>query len=234
MIFDSQSAIGKSAIRNPQSAIAKSAIHNPQSAIGKSAIRNPQSAIGESAIRNPKSEIPVEIEVGCGNGRYLRRAAGERPGHLFIGIERSLSYARKAQDRMVKYGVANVRIVRADATRFLAERIAPESVHTLHVYFTDPWPKNRHAKRRLFQTPFLETIHRILRPGGQVFIKVDLYWYFEEIFCRFEQSPWFTVAACGMETDPDRDLYEITGFEHKALVKKGAVFTLVVERSAEC
>jgi tRNA (guanine-N7-)-methyltransferase len=211
----------------------QSAIHNPQSAIGKSAIRNPQSAITESAICNPQSEIPVEIEVGCGNGRYLRRAACERPGHLFIGIERSLSYARKAQDRMVKYGVGNVRIVRADASCFLAERIAPESVHTLHVYFTDPWPKNRHAKRRLFQTPFLETIHRILRPGGQVFIKVDLYWYFEEIFCRFEQSPWFTVAACGMETDPDRDLYEITGFEHKALVKKGAVFTLVVRRCTD-
>jgi tRNA (guanine-N7-)-methyltransferase len=174
----------------------------------------------------PNPQSPIEIEVGCGNGRYLRRAAGERPDHSFIGIERSVSYARKAQARMDKYGISNVRIVQADATRFLAEQVEPESVHALHVYFTDPWPKKRHAKRRLFQTPFLQTAHRILRPGARVHVKVDLFWYFEEILCRFEQSPWFTVTACGMEDDSDRNLLEITAFEHKALAKKGLVFTI--------
>jgi len=172
----------------------------------------------------------VEIEVGCGNGRYLRRAAAERPGHLFVGIERSLSYARKARDRMLKYAVGNARIVRDDATRFLQEHAPENSVDGLHVYFTDPWPKAKHARRRLFQPSFFETMRRILRPGAPVFVKVDLYWYFEEILCRFEASAGFDVEANGVDTERERDLYEVTGFEQKALEKKGAVYCLRARR----
>lgn len=171
-------------------------------------------------------ETPLEVEVGCGNGRYLRRAADERPEHLFLGIERSLSYARKARDRMVKYAVPNVRILRDDATDFLAQKAPPASIDALHVYFTDPWPKTKHAKRRLFQDKFFATMRRTLRPGAPVYVKVDLYWYFEEILCRFEACPWFHIERNGADTNRDRDIYEVTGFEQKALEKKGAVFYL--------
>ena len=176
---------------------------------------------------------PIEVEIGCGNGRYIRRAADERPDHLFLGIERSLSYARKARDRMVKYAVPNVRIVRDDATKFLASRIPPASVDALHVYFTDPWPKNKHARRRIFQTPFFDTIHRILKPDAPVFVKVDLFWYFEEILGRFEANPWFALTRADMDTDRDRDIYEITGFEQKALERKGAVYYLAARHVAD-
>ena len=184
------------------------------------------------ALQAPRPGIappPLELEIGCGNGRYIRRAAAERPEHLFLGIERSLGYARRARDRMVKYGVGNARILRADATRFLATHMPPASVHTLHVYFTDPWPKRRHAKRRLFQTPFLETVHRTLRPGGRIFVKVDLFWYFEEILCRFDASPHFRILSNGSDHDRNRDHYDITGFEQKALAKKGAIYYMVAE-----
>lgn len=173
---------------------------------------------------------PLEVEIGCGNGRYLRRGAGDRPDHLFVGLERAVGFARKARDRMVKYCVGNVRVVCADATHLLATHFAPESIHALHVYFTDPWPKKRHGKRRIFQTPFLETLTRVLRPGAPVFIKVDLFWYFEEILGRFEQSPQFAVTACGAESDRERDLFELTGFEQKALRHKGQIFYLVARR----
>lgn len=175
-------------------------------------------------------EPAVEVEVGCGNGRFLRRAAQEHPDRLYLGIERSLRYARLARDRMAKYGIPNVRIVRADATRLLATHVKPGSVDALHVYFTDPWPKRRHAKRRLFQTPFFETMRVILRPGAPVFVKVDLFWHFEEVLCRFERSPHFRVVANGTESDPDRDLDELTGFEQKALSKKRRVFFITAER----
>lgn len=187
---------------------------------------------GEDPTTGPLTIPPrpiVEVEVGCGNGRYLRRGAEERPDHLFVGIERSLGYARKARDRMVKYGVGNARIVRGDATKFLASHFADGSIHTLHVYFTDPWPKRKHGKRRLFQTPFFETMRRTMRPGGRVYVKVDLFWYFEEILCRFDSSPHFRTIECGVDRDCNRDLYEITGFEQKALAKKGRVFFIVAE-----
>lgn len=176
-------------------------------------------------------DAPVEVEIGCGNGRFLRRAAPEQPDHLFFGVERSHKYARMARDRMVKYGVANARICRADATDFLASRVVDGSIDTLHVYFTDPWPKTRHAKRRLFQTPFLESIHRVLRPGGRLHIKVDLRWYFEEILARFERSPHFRVVANGTEAGRNRTLLELTGFEDQALKKRGLVYFIEVENS---
>ena len=180
--------------------------------------------------REEADAAPLEVEIGCGNGRYLRRGAADRPGHLFVGLERAVGFARKARDRMVKYGVGNVRVVRADATQLFATHFAPESISALHVYFTDPWPKKRHGKRRLFQPPFLETLARLLRPGAPVFVKVDLFWYFEEILGRFEQLPHFAVTACGAESDRDRDLFEMTGFEQKALQKKGQIFFLVARR----
>jgi tRNA (guanine-N(7)-)-methyltransferase len=174
---------------------------------------------------------PVEVEIGCGNGRFLCRASAERPAHLFVGIERSEAFARRSRDRMVKHGVANVRIVRADAPTFLESHFSPGSLHDLHVYFTDPWPKRRHARRRIFQPTFIEQLHRLLRPGGRVFVKVDLHWYFEEIFGRFETSAGFEVVACGMDARRHWDILETTCFEQKALAKTGRTYYLVA-RSA--
>ena len=178
-------------------------------------------------------DAPVEVEIGCGNGRFLRRAAAENPNHLFLGIERSLEYVRLARDRMMKYRIGNCRIVRADATELFAEKVADGSIDTLHVYFTDPWPKRRHGKRRIFQIPFIETVHRKLRPEGMLHIKVDLFWYFEEILARFDQSPFFEVISCGEESDRRRDRSEITGFEQKALEVKGVVYYINVRNRKE-
>lgn len=175
------------------------------------------------------ADAPVEIEVGAGNGRFLARATHARPNHLFLGIERNAKFAGLARDRMVKRGIGNVRICRADATRFLAGAIEPASIEAVHIYFTDPWPKKKHVKRRLIQTPFIETLHRILRPGGLVYVKVDLLWYFEEIMGRFETSPWFRVIENGMETDTRKQDHETTAFEMKALLKKKSVYALAAE-----
>jgi tRNA (guanine-N7-)-methyltransferase len=174
-------------------------------------------------------EAPVELEVGCGNGRFLRRAAAERPDHLFFGIERNAKYAGLARDRMVKYAIGNARIARADATHLLGRAVPAASLDVVHVYFTDPWPKKRHAKRRIFQTPFLETLHRVMKPGARLFVRVDLLWYFEEILGRFERSPHFRVLANGTEADTRKDTLETTGFEQKALRKWGVVFYIEAE-----
>ncbi len=176
---------------------------------------------------------PVEFEIGCGNGRFLSRAATERPDSLFIGVERCRKYARFARDRMLKYGIGNVRIIYGDAIKVLAHHMPADSIDALHVYFPDPWPKRKHAKRRLFQQPFFEMLHRVLSPDARVHVKVDLFWYFEEILCRFERTPRFQVLANGMEDDADRDLTDITGFEQKALRRKGRIFHLKARHTME-
>lgn len=179
---------------------------------------------GEAARR------PLELEIGCGNGRYLRRAAAERPDHLFLGLERARKYARMAVARMQKYEVGNVRILSVDANRVLDGLIPPGRLAALHVYFTDPWPKKRHAKRRLVQPLFLERARRLLAPGAPLLIKVDLYWYFEEILARVEAAPGLRVTDNGQDARRQRDLVEITGFEQKALALRGRTFWLRAER----
>ena len=91
---------------------------------------------------------PVHIEIGSGKGTFLLNEAQAFPEINFFGIEWASKYFRHAVDRIGRWGVANVRLIRTDAAAFLRDCVPNESVDCFHVYFPDPWPKKRHHKRR--------------------------------------------------------------------------------------
>lgn len=124
---------------------------------------------------------PVEVEIGTGNGTFLVDAALKCPGHGFLGIEVSEKFFIKALKRGARLGAANVRMVCADATYILRHYIPPASVLAFHVYFPEPWPKKRHAKRRLFQPHVVELLARGLKAGGYILLATDARPYFEAI-----------------------------------------------------
>ncbi|MDW8266265.1 MAG: tRNA (guanosine(46)-N7)-methyltransferase TrmB, partial [Gemmataceae bacterium] len=93
---------------------------------------------------------PVEIEIGFGKGLFLLTASQACPDINFLGIEILRKYQLFTATRLVKRGIGNVRLVRADARDFLRQRVGSESVQAIHIYFPDPWWKKRHWKRRLF------------------------------------------------------------------------------------
>lgn len=117
--------------------------------------------------------VPLEVEIGAGKARFLLEAARRTPAHDFLGIELSLAYYRICRDRVAGSGAGNVRVVRADARRFVEAALLPASVHAFHIYFPDPWPKKRQRKRRLLDGPFLEILAARLAPGGIVRIATD-------------------------------------------------------------
>ena len=132
---------------------------------------------------------PVEIEIGCGKGRFLITSATTYPDVNYIGIERSLHYFHIMQERSVKQGLTNVRLLRDEAGNFVQKHIPDVSITAYHVYFPDPWPKKRHRKRRLFKTEFVEQVGRTLLDGGTIDIATDYEEYFDEIIGLLDASP---------------------------------------------
>ena len=128
-----------------------------------------------------RNNHPVELEIGSGKGTFLLAAGAEFPDHNFVGIEWAKAYCDFAADRVRRHQLLNVRLVRADANWWIRVHVPDQSIHALHVYFPDPWPKTRHHKRRLLQIPFLQQAERILAGGGVLRIVTDHENYFEHI-----------------------------------------------------
>lgn len=126
-------------------------------------------------------ERPVEIEVGTGNGTFLVNAALRSPERAFLGIEVAGKFFSKAVRRAAREGATNVRMVYADAAYVLRHCIPPTSVAAYHFYFPEPWPKKRHAKRRLFQPDMVARLYETLEPGGYLLVVTDVTDYFEAI-----------------------------------------------------
>lgn len=121
---------------------------------------------------------PIELEIGTGKAGFLLRRARARPERVFLGIEWANEYYRYAVDRMERWGVGNVRILRTDASHFVRIVCPRESLTALHVYHPDPWPKRRHQKRRLFQPAFVDAAVSCLVPGGHWAVQTDHAEYF--------------------------------------------------------
>ncbi len=112
------------------------------------------------------------LEIGSGKGRFITGMAELFPGQAFIGVETQSGVAcypaRVAQERQL----ANMRIICANAEH-LTDWFAPGEISELYLNFSDPWPKARHAKRRLTHRGFLVKYQQILAPGGRLHFKTD-------------------------------------------------------------
>jgi tRNA (guanine-N7-)-methyltransferase len=124
---------------------------------------------------------PVELEIGCGKGGFLLRRAQAHPDRNFVGIEWANKFYKYAADRMSRWALTNVRIMRTDARHFVIHRVAAGCLTAMHIYHPDPWPKKRHHKRRLVRPDFMEAAVRAMADGARLAIQTDHAEYFEEI-----------------------------------------------------
>jgi tRNA (guanine-N7-)-methyltransferase len=147
---------------------------------------------------------PVEIEIGCGKGMFLKETSHLHPDVNYLGVEWANKYLRVAEERLSRAGRANVRLMRADGLDVLQRWVAPGSVRVLHIYFPDPWPKKRHHKRRLLRPAFLELAARALIPGGEIRLATDNDPYAEVIRALLEDWRARFSPADWPADDPDR------------------------------
>jgi len=143
----------------------------------------------------------IEIEIGTGKGMFLRREAAERANVGFLGVEKSVKFFLVCAERIARDGRPNVRIVRADAFDLLARWIPRGSIASLHAYFPDPWPKKRHAKRRLLSPALFDLSARAIALGGILAVATDVGPYFAEAAAVLDAHPSFDRTTV---TDDDR------------------------------
>lgn len=114
----------------------------------------------------------LRLEIGCGKGRFTAETAASEPDVLFIAVEKVPDAMVIAMERVKALGLTNVRFVCDDAAR-LSDMFTPGEVDRMYINFCDPWPSNRHAKRRLTHVDFLRSYRDVLREGGQIHFKTD-------------------------------------------------------------
>lgn len=139
-------------------------------------IQNPQENKGNWDKVFPQHQ-PVHLEVGMGKGRFLMDMAKLHPEINYIGIEMYDSVLLRAiqkKEALAEEGQAlsNLKFMRMDA-RLLPETFEKGEVSKIYLNFSDPWPKDRHAKRRLTYRDFWNRYSQILKPEGQVIFKTD-------------------------------------------------------------
>ena len=141
-----------------------------------------------------KNDHPIHIEVGMGKGKFLMRLAKLNPDINYIGIEKFSSVLFRALQKMEEYPLENVILVRMDA-EYITDVFDRGEVDRIYLNFSDPWPKDRHAKRRLTSHQFLEKYDKFLAEDGRVEFKTDNRGLFDFSLEEIEASKWTLVMS---------------------------------------
>ena len=115
---------------------------------------------------------PIRIEIGMGKGTFITTLAANNPDINYVGIEKYSSVLLRAVEKQDELQLPNLRFIRMDAEA-ICEVFGEGEVDRIYLNFSDPWPKDRHAKRRLTSRQFMARYDIILKPDGQVEFKTD-------------------------------------------------------------
>lgn len=140
------------------------------------------------------NDNPLYIEIGMGKGQFLMALAKENPDKNYVGIEKYSSVLLRAIEKQTEEQLPNVKFIRMDA-EYIADVFAPEEVAGIYLNFSDPWPKDRHAKRRLPSRQFLARYEQILAKGGKVQFKTDNVGLFDFALEETKEAGWQLLCS---------------------------------------
>lgn len=116
--------------------------------------------------------FPITVEIGCGKGKFILETAKRNPDINYIAMEKIPDVAMLAAEKIRDEGITNVKFIVGDAMT-LSEFFRDGEIERIYLNFSDPWPHNGHAKRRLTDRGFLELYKRLLTPAGEIVFKTD-------------------------------------------------------------
>ena len=134
------------------------------------------------------NDNPIHIEVGMGKGQFIMALAAANPDINYVGIEKYSSVLIRAIEKQETEDLPNLLFIRMEAEH-IAEVFAEGEVKRIYLNFSDPWPKDRHAKRRLTSLQFLERYEKILDQEGHVIFKTDNRELFDFSLEQVEAAP---------------------------------------------
>lgn len=173
---------------------------------------------------------PIEVEIGTGYGEFMMEYTQKYTNVNFIGLDHRFKRSFSVAKKLDKLEFKNFRYLRARGERL--EFMFDESeVQSIFYFFPDPWPKTRHHKKRLFQKPFLNACHKVLKDGGILYVKTDHDGYFEWMLNELKDETRFEVM---LETrdlrgdHPDHFIAEFTTKFERIFLSQGTKIKSVV------
>ena len=163
-----------------------------------------------------ENENPIQIEIGMGKGKFLHTLAKLNPQINYVGIEKYSSVLLRAIQKMEEEELPNLVFIRMDAEE-IADVFDKEEVDKIYLNFSDPWPKDRHAKRRLPSRQFLARYDQILKKDGRLEFKTDNRPLFDFAVEELGEAGW-KAEAISYDLHNDAALMEgnvMTEYEEK-------------------
>ncbi|MEI0796799.1 tRNA (guanosine(46)-N7)-methyltransferase TrmB [Brachyspira intermedia] len=133
------------------------------------------SSIIENELQKRLSDYEIrELEIGCGNGKFIVELAMNNKDKYFVGIEYSYKAAKKAVSKAYKRNIKNLTIIFGEANNVIDKYLKGKYYFDkIYLNFPDPWPKKKHAHRRIFTKGFLDKMHTILKDDGIFYSVTD-------------------------------------------------------------
>ena len=177
------------------------------------------------------NDHPLRLEVGMGKGQFIMELARHNPGINYIGIEMYSSVLIRALQKMAEEELPNLKFLRIDA-RTLPECFAKDEVDRIYLNFSDPWPKDRHAKRRLTSRQFLARYNEILKPDGVIEFKTDNRPLFDFSLEEVREAGW-QLLLCTYDLHHEEELMKdniMTEYEAKFSAKGNPIHKMIICR----
>ncbi|MBR3811321.1 MAG: tRNA (guanosine(46)-N7)-methyltransferase TrmB [Agathobacter sp.] len=178
------------------------------------------------------NDHPIHIEIGMGKGRFLMDLATLNPNINYIGIERYTSVLLRAVQKIEETPLPNLRFLCEDAAN-LPDIFAPEEIKRIYLNFSDPWPKDRHARRRLTSSEFLARYDQFLAKNGRLEFKTDNVGLFNFSLEEIQNSDvWhIDVHTYDLHEDPMLNFGNVmTEYEEKFSSKGNPICKLIASR----
>jgi tRNA (guanine-N7-)-methyltransferase len=157
----------------------------------------------------------LEIEIGSGKGLFVLNESGKVPERNFLGNEIAKKYCRFAAYRLAKNERRNAHMLRGDGLKLFRELLPSQCAVAVHVYFPDPWWKERHRRRRVIQPGFIADLQRVLIPGGVFHFWTDVEEYFDEAINLIKEHSDLRGPLAVKEAAADHDMDYRTHFERR-------------------
>lgn len=156
-----------------------------------------------------ESDTPLELEIGCGNGRFLAARAGKNPDVGYLGIERMLPRVKKLNRKAVNHNLQNIRVLRLEAFYTFYYLLPRHRLRAVYVFFPDPWPKKHHHPNRLLKPEFLDALWARIEIGGEIQIATDDAPYYQFIRQTFDADKRFEAIAPMERTEDEQTDFEM-------------------------
>ena len=172
------------------------------------------------------NDNPLHIEIGCGKGQFMSTLAKLNPNINYVAIEKFDSVLLRCLEKIINDDIPNLKIAVMDAA-LLSTYFQDDEVDRIYLNFSDPWPKNHHAKRRLTSPLFLDLYKHVLKSDGEIHFKTDNRGLFEYSLESFNNNG-FKLSHISLDLHKDIEKYPdniTTEFEDK-WSKLGPIYRL--------